>query len=610
IFDVLYEFPPLVVMRIRTTIRRALPYLLALAFLYCLNRSLISNEDSQLQSHVALSKHFPINCTNSIPNDLSLTNSIKCTVDDLATLSCLKSDRDVYFPFSFLKKHLDVSGKAKDDRFEWRTSYAKMRLPEKTYNATGLFGHFATYSVETRERVKCINPLTGVPMSTQWNATPYYYPIQIAQYGLEHYSRLLNEGEERRSVVMGSNSKEWKGAPGSLDETSERVFFVDESGRNAINLSTKDDISNPGVYVSLSSDEELTTVSFSFISHSPNSSFSILLSVKDTKQLVLLHYVPRNDSRCVWNEETTKMVDNQVTFFYSFPYEWGSWMEITRDVIVDAARALSTLKEKTKSKKEGNVILRSGDISIHSLSFRGNLTIRQSIVQSKTDNKKAFFHSADWFILNQASSGGWPVFVERRVAEGKLVLPAGWHSAMAQGHALSLLSRAYGRSRDERYLHAAVKALEVFGKSASSGGVRNEFFSHPWFEEYPTTPGSFVLNGFMYSLIGLYDLSQMEKLDPPPPSSFSSSFSLSSSLFLEGLSSLRALLPLFDTGSGSMYDLRHVALNLHPNLARWDYHAVHVYLLKWLVAITGDEGLDQVADRWIGYANGKKAKHN
>lgn len=31
----------------------------------------------------------------------------------------------------------------------------------------------------------------GVPISTQWNPTGYYYPTQIAQFGLSHYSKNL-----------------------------------------------------------------------------------------------------------------------------------------------------------------------------------------------------------------------------------------------------------------------------------------------------------------------------------------------------------------------------------------------------------------------------------
>lgn len=33
----------------------------------------------------------------------------------------------------------------------------------------------------------------GVPISTQWGPRGYFYPIQIAQYGLSHYSKNLTE---------------------------------------------------------------------------------------------------------------------------------------------------------------------------------------------------------------------------------------------------------------------------------------------------------------------------------------------------------------------------------------------------------------------------------
>lgn len=33
----------------------------------------------------------------------------------------------------------------------------------------------------------------GVPLSTQWGPQGYFYAIQIAQYGLSHYSKNLTE---------------------------------------------------------------------------------------------------------------------------------------------------------------------------------------------------------------------------------------------------------------------------------------------------------------------------------------------------------------------------------------------------------------------------------
>jgi heparosan-N-sulfate-glucuronate 5-epimerase len=136
---------------------------------------------------------------------------------------------------------------------------------------------------------------------------------------------------------------------------------------------------------------------------------------------------------------------------------------------------------------------------------------------------------------------------------------------------------------------------------ASEGGVLNRLFGFDWFEEYPIASdggGTFVLNGFLYALIGLHDFS------PHSPSS--------RALFQRGLRSLQALLPLFDTGQRSLYDLRHAQLASRPNIARWDYHAKHVELLDYLDSVTqGKEPwLAVMARRWAEYAHGTPLKHN
>lgn len=60
--------------------------------------------------------------------------------------------------------------------------------------------YFENYNVEMRDRVKCISASEGVPLSTQWEAQGYYYPTQIAQFGLSHYSKNLTDPEPRRKV--------------------------------------------------------------------------------------------------------------------------------------------------------------------------------------------------------------------------------------------------------------------------------------------------------------------------------------------------------------------------------------------------------------------------
>ncbi|KAK2719126.1 hypothetical protein QYM36_004827 [Artemia franciscana] len=43
--------------------------------------------------------------------------------------------------------------------------------------------------------------MTGVPVSTQWEPRGYFYPIQIAQFGLDHYSKYIAEAEPNRLVL-------------------------------------------------------------------------------------------------------------------------------------------------------------------------------------------------------------------------------------------------------------------------------------------------------------------------------------------------------------------------------------------------------------------------
>ncbi|VDN20037.1 unnamed protein product [Gongylonema pulchrum] len=151
---------------------------------------------------------------------------ISCTVDNVKTYRCYQDEAtdEVYFPFNaFLKKRFDVSGKLIKgpntllNHFEWSTSHARVRLPNFTaYDYRGVFGHFASYSVETRDRVRCISAQYGLPMSTQWSPVPYFYPIQIAQYALQHYSRFKTV-LPAISLTKGATLKEWKDAAGGHD---------------------------------------------------------------------------------------------------------------------------------------------------------------------------------------------------------------------------------------------------------------------------------------------------------------------------------------------------------------------------------------------------------
>lgn len=84
----------------------------------------------------------------------------------------------------------------------------------------------------------------------------------------------------------------------------------------------------------------------------------------------------------------------------------------------------------------------------------------------------------------------------------------------------------------------------------------------------------------------------------------------SGDLFDDGMKSLKRLLPLYDTGWGSLYDLRHFTTHVAPNRARWDYHTTHITQLLLLATIDTDPVISSTAQRWKDYMNGHRAKHN
>ncbi|VDP91355.1 unnamed protein product [Echinostoma caproni] len=107
-------------------------------------------------------------------------------------------------------------------------------------------------------------------------------------------------------------------------------------------------------------------------------------------------------------------------------------------------------------------------------------------------------------------------------------------------------------------------------------------------------------------------------------------------LLESGLTTLSSLLPLFDSGGGSFYDLRHVMqptrdqpvvshsantpafgpisnLDAGPNRARWDYHAVHIRQLRILAVVDNSERAEKwltTANRWTSYMVGFRSPHN
>ncbi len=201
---------------------------------------------------------------------------------------------------------------------------------------------------------------------------------------------------------------------------------------------------------------------------------------------------------------------------------------------------------------------------------------------------------ANWAVVNQSNNGGWAWFFEHSFHRGILgSMDSNWYGGMTQGLGMSFLSRMYNATGNQSYMDAALKSTQLLSINVSDGGVLRHYQDYSWYEEYPTPDaGSFVLNGYIYTLIGLYDLIQ----------EFNDSISIK--LYQDGILSLSAMIGLFDLGCASSYDLvYHSVLGTAPNVAREEYHNTHVTLISVMNAI--EKGIFQsIEDRWIDYANG------
>ena len=317
---------------------------------------------------------------------------------------------------------------------------------------------------------------------------------------------------------------------------------------------------------------------------------------------IVLVYKIVNETSVQDNSEFINVEDSTyLKIEYKLNYYKNEFKNI-RNVLVDICKAVKTIKCVS------NDAASSLHYTIQNLMIKGHGTLRHPILTDDASFEIAK-QAADYLTQTQDVSGGWPMKIIRQFHDNdRLYLERNWNSAMLQGHALSLLTRLYLSTKNIVYLNSALNAIKIFNKSVDQNGVRTYFHNKfIWYEEYPTKPNSiFVLNGFIYSLIGLLDMKNCLKMIE------NENYKAINSLYLEGINSLKTLLPMFDSGTRTFYDLRHIsnAPNSEPNLARWDYHILHINLLLHLATVEDSHIFKTITKRWIDYSNGEWAKHN
>jgi hypothetical protein len=158
-------------------------------------------------------------------------------------------------------------------------------------------------------------------------------------------------------------------------------------------------------------------------------------------------------------------------------------------------------------------------------------------------------------------------------------LEAPWISGLAQGHVVEVLLAANELTRDDEYLELAKKAADAMTVPIQGGGVAVQIKDSLWFEEYAKAgvDPPLVLNGHNTAVEALYYLSFVE-----------SDYEF---LFEKGVDAVEQLLPRFDRGIWSMYDLAGIP-------AKPEYQRIHVSQLRWLYEVTNREAFKFYANKF------------
>jgi heparosan-N-sulfate-glucuronate 5-epimerase len=196
--------------------------------------------------------------------------------------------------------------------------------------------------------------------------------------------------------------------------------------------------------------------------------------------------------------------------------------------------------------------------------------------------------AGNYMVEDQEPDGAW---VHAMPMPHSYDLQPPWISAMAQGEGASLLVRLYDQTGEERFADAARRALGPLRKPVRDGGAMALLGGCPFYEEYPTEPPSFVLNGGIFALWGCYDVG-IGLDDPAATEGFDA-----------GLDTLAQNIERWDTGYWSRYDLfPHPVLG---NVASSAYHRLHTTQLRAMQLIAPRSELGAAAGRFEQYTTSR-----
>lgn len=260
-------------------------------------------------------------------------------------------------------------------------------------------------------------------------------------------------------------------------------------------------------------------------------------------------------------------------------------------------RLLKGKDQKLISKFDDNGIpINSTYIDVHDKEYiyfpitigQVGLAVFHTYLKTKSNNdKNRFIKFVDWFYHNAEISDDLGVRWMTNVSLPQYKNPGPWQSAFAQGRGISILLRGYQLTGDKKYAEMSEQALIPFIKSISKGGVTSLTQWGPFYEEYTAEIPTLVLNGMIFSLCGIYDFVRVF------PQHINAR-----KLFDDGVATLKKILPEYDLGYWSKYNLCNADWYPEVDPATIGYQRLHVTQLNMMYKLTGDEVFREYAEKF------------
>lgn len=205
------------------------------------------------------------------------------------------------------------------------------------------------------------------------------------------------------------------------------------------------------------------------------------------------------------------------------------------------------------------------------------------LLENKKEYLDKFIKIANWALENQEENGMWDCM-------GKLKDKAHeTQSSMCQSEGVSVLLRAYVTTKDNKYYDGATKAVDFMLKSVKDGGTCLYQNDDVIFQEYVSEYNLSVLNGWIFSIFGLFDytlINSEEKYNDA---------------LNKTIESLCRNVEKYDRKFWSNYDFV-------GTIASPSYHDLHIRQLQLLYKLFEKEKLNDVANKWDKYQKSKLKK--